>query len=130
MAFLSQEGILRMLSVLRLLHHLAQLVCTLLPPLIRGMVCERLLGTIQRECLGFLILLTECHPRPLLTKWVPHYNEGRPHLSLGPRIPELLPLLPAPPHEHRHRIPVCFGAVVRPILGGVHHEYRLGENAV
>jgi len=92
-------------------------------------LCQRLLGTIRRECLDFLIPLTECHPRHLLTKWVPHYNEGRPHMSLGPGIPEPLPHLPAPLHEHRHRIPACLRVVVRPILGGLHHEYQLGENA-
>jgi transposase InsO family protein len=50
--------------------------------------CERLVGTIRRECLDFLIPLNESHLRVLLKEWVRHYNEGRPHMSLGPGIPE------------------------------------------
>ena len=50
--------------------------------------CERLVGTIRRECLDFMIPLGEKHLRRILAEWVPHYNQGRPHLSLGPGIPE------------------------------------------
>ena len=50
-------------------------------------LCERLLGTLRRECLDFLIPLTENHLRHFLHAWVRHYNEGRPHMALGPGIP-------------------------------------------
>jgi len=50
--------------------------------------CERLVGTIRRECLDFLIPLHERHLRRILKEWVAHYNQGRPHSSLGPGIPE------------------------------------------
>ena len=50
--------------------------------------CERLIGTIRRECLDFLIPLGEGHLRRILREWVGHYNRGRPHSSLGPGIPE------------------------------------------
>jgi len=49
--------------------------------------CERLVGTIRRECLDFLIPLSESHLRVMLKQWVRHYNEGRPHMSLGPGLP-------------------------------------------
>ena len=49
--------------------------------------CERLIGTIRRECLDFMIPLGERHLRRLLSEWVRHYNSGRPHCSLGPGIP-------------------------------------------
>src|SRR5206468_7246151 len=51
-------------------------------------VCERLVGTIRRECLDFLIPFGERHLRRILLEWVTHYNQGRPHKSLGPGIPE------------------------------------------
>jgi putative transposase len=92
-------------------------------------VCERLLGTRRRECLDFLIPLTENHLRRLLNEWVPHYNAGRPHMSLGPGIPQPPPHVPPLLQEHRHRIPACLWVVVRPILGGLHHEYQLGQKA-
>jgi putative transposase len=36
--------------------------------------CERLIGTIRRECLDWLILLNERHRRSVLREWVAHYN--------------------------------------------------------
>ena len=49
---------------------------------------ERLIGTIRRECLDWMILLNERHLRVVLQRWVAHYNHGRPHASLGPGIPD------------------------------------------
>jgi putative transposase len=36
--------------------------------------CERLVGTIPRECLDFMIPLGEKHPGTILAEWVGHYN--------------------------------------------------------
>jgi hypothetical protein len=52
-------------------------------------------------------------------------DTGRPHMSLGPGIPQSTPHLPAPRQAHRHRLPAHLRVVARPILGGLHHEYRL-----
>jgi transposase InsO family protein len=79
-------------------------------------LCERLLGTLRRECLDFLIPLTENHLRRFLKEWVLHYNEGRPHMSLGPGIPQPPPHLPAPLHSHRHRIPAYLRVVALQFL--------------
>src|SRR5712692_8428737 len=90
-------------------------------------LCERLIGTLRRECLDFLIPLTAGHLRRLLHEWVPHYNEGRPHMSLGPGMPQPPPALPVALHAHRHRLPDHLRVVTRPILGGLHHAYELTE---
>jgi transposase InsO family protein len=92
-------------------------------------LCERLLGTLRRECLDYLIPLAENHLRGILAQWVPHYNTGRPHMSLGPGIPQAPPPLPVPLHVHRHQLPNHLRVVTRPILGGLHHEYRLAKVA-
>jgi putative transposase len=92
-------------------------------------LCERLFGTMRRECLDFVILLTENHVRRLLAAWIPHYNHGRPHMSLGPGISELPPPLPVTLHAHRHRLPAHLRVVSRSVLGGLHHEYGLAEQA-
>jgi putative transposase len=92
-------------------------------------LCERLLGTLRRECLDFMIPLTEHHLRRILAEWVRYYNAGRPHMALGPGIPQPPPYLPAPRQRHRHRLPAHLRVVTRPILGGLHHEYRLEERA-
>ena len=41
-------------------------------------LCERLIGTLRRECLDWMIPLTEDHLRRTLWSWLPHYNRGRP----------------------------------------------------
>jgi transposase InsO family protein len=92
-------------------------------------ICERLLGTLRRECLDFLIPLTENHLRRLLHAWMCHANQGRPHMSLGPGIPQPSAVLPVALQEHRHRLPAHLRVVARPILGGLHHDYRLEAKA-
>ena len=39
--------------------------------------CERLVGTVRRECLDFMIPLNERHLRMTLCPWVAHYNKQR-----------------------------------------------------
>jgi putative transposase len=92
-------------------------------------LCERLIGTLRRECLDFVIPLTEHHLRRLLHEWAAHYNEGRPHMSLGPGIPQPPSSLPALLCEHRHRWPKPSHVVACPILGGLHHDYQLAQQA-
>ena len=86
--------------------------------------CERLIGTIRRECLDSLIPLGEMHLRRILKEWVRHYNQGRPHSCLGPGVPD-----PGFGHQRikqcGHRIPIHHRVVAKPILNGLHHEYRL-----
>jgi putative transposase len=91
--------------------------------------CERLLGTLRRECLDFLIPLTENHLRRLLHEWVGYDNAGRPHMSLGPGMPQPPASWLVPRHIHWHRLPAHLQVVARPILGGLHHEYQLEVKA-
>lgn len=84
--------------------------------------CERLLGSLRRECLDFLIPLGEEHLRRILCTWKMHYNRGRPYASLGPGLPAPPPGLPVPPITS-HRLPRDARVVARSILGGLHHEY-------
>jgi len=51
-------------------------------------LCERLIGTLRRECLDWIIPLSEGHLSKVLASWMAHYNRGRPHSSLGPGIPD------------------------------------------
>ncbi|MGO9451555.1 MAG: integrase core domain-containing protein [Candidatus Binataceae bacterium] len=48
-------------------------------------LCERLIGTLRRECLDWIIPLTGEHLRKTLRSWLRHYNRGRPHSSFGAR---------------------------------------------
>jgi transposase InsO family protein len=86
--------------------------------------CERLLGTLRRECLDFQIPFGEAHLRHVLRIWQVHYNASRPHSRLGPGLPEPSPGLPAALIVG-HALPRAMRVVARPILGGLHHEYSL-----
>src|SRR5258706_7990487 len=86
--------------------------------------CERLVGTIRRECLDFLIPFTEGHLKQILREFIRHYNRGRPHSSLGPGIPEP-PQAKVPATVHRHKLPAGCRVKSTPVLGGLHHEYWL-----
>jgi transposase InsO family protein len=87
--------------------------------------CERIVGTLRRECLDFLIPLSENHVRRVLLEFKNFYNRGRPHASLGPGVPEPSDGLPAERTEHRHQLPDGACIVSKPVLGGLHHDYRL-----
>jgi transposase InsO family protein len=45
--------------------------------------CERVIGTIRRECFDYLIPLNERRLRRILREFLTHYNRGRPHSALG-----------------------------------------------
>jgi putative transposase len=92
-------------------------------------ICERVIGTLRRECLDFVIPLNEGHLHGFMKEWVAHYNSGRPHMSLGPGIPQPRPALPVSPSADRHLIPTGQRVVARAVLGGLHHEYRLEKRA-
>jgi putative transposase len=79
---------------------------------------------MRRECLDWLIPIHEEHLRSMLRKWVTHYNRGRPHASLGPAIPDPSPELKELA-ANGHHLPEHVRVVATPILGGLHHEYRL-----
>ena len=91
--------------------------------------CERLIGTMRRECLDWIIPFDEEHLRPFVREWATHYNRARPHMSLGLGVPEPNEQVPAPPLERRHQLPDCARVVAMPILGGLSHEYRLERAA-
>ena len=92
-------------------------------------ICERVLGTLRRECLDFAIPFTDTHLRQIFQDWVHHYNAGRPHMTLEPSLPQPPVSLPIPVYSHRHRLPEHRCVATRPILGGLHHEYRLDVEA-
>ena len=90
-------------------------------------ICERVIGTIRRECLDWMIPMSEAHLRWILRRWANHYNTGRPHSALGPGVPD-------PPNgservqfpKSRHRLAAGALVLARSVLGGLHHEYSFG----
>jgi transposase InsO family protein len=92
-------------------------------------LCERLIGTLRRECLDWIIPLTEDHLRRTLWSWLPHYNRGRPHTSLGPGLPVPRRPCQVQVQRQRHRFDRPSRMVAHPVLNGLHHEYSLLDRA-
>ena len=92
-------------------------------------VCERLIGTIRRECLDLVIPMSERHLRGVLWEWIRHYNRGRPHSSLGPGIPEGPSVDKDQGQSKRHSLPERSRIIATAILSGLHHEYQLERMA-
>jgi hypothetical protein len=75
-------------------------------------VAGRWVGTARRECLDQLLILSERHLRRVLTAFVAHYNEWRPHQGLQRQCP--VPLMPDG----------ADGRIVRrAVLAGITHDY-------
>ncbi len=80
---------------------------------------ERWVGTVRRECLDRLLILSRKHLERVLREYVDHYNRHRPHRALEQRPPLAKPP-PLPPSDTGSR---CLRR--RDRLGGLLHEYQL-----
>ena len=87
--------------------------------------CERVIGTLRRECLDYFIPLGRLHVHRTVKEWSCYYNRSRPHMSLGPGIPSPPVHLPARLQPTRHRIAGDLRVSARPVLSGLHHDYQL-----
>jgi transposase InsO family protein len=89
-----------------------------------------MIGTIRRECLDWLIPVSEAHLRAILKDWTAYYNGSPPHMALGPGVPDppATPML-ASKKNSRHRLGERLVVRARSVLGGLRHEYSLIETA-
>jgi putative transposase len=58
--------------------------------------CERLPGTLRRELLDRMLILSEAHLRAVLIEYQVHYNFARPHQGIAQRVPGCDREVPAP----------------------------------
>jgi hypothetical protein len=75
---------------------------------------ERAIGTLRRDCIDHVIVLSESHLRRLLRGYLDYYHGSRTHLSLEKDSPE--PRKVESPDQGR--------IVEFPRVGGLHHRYR------
>jgi transposase InsO family protein len=79
---------------------------------------ERWVRTVRAECLDWTLIWNCQHLQRVLTRYLEHYDTGRPHRGIELETP-----VPAPVATVT-RLPVC-GRVERiDVLGGLIHEYR------
>ena len=75
--------------------------------------CERMVGTLKRECLNHMIIFNEKHAKRVIREFLIFYHDDRTHQGLGQQTP-----------GGRKIEPPEMGPVkCRPVLGGLHHRY-------
>jgi transposase InsO family protein len=80
--------------------------------------CERVIGSIRRECLDHVIVMNERHLRRILREYVDYYHTCRSHWSLNKDSPET-----------RIVESLELGTIIAfSRVGGLHHRYaRIAE---
>jgi putative transposase len=71
-------------------------------------------GSARREMLDHVIVLDERHLGRLMGEYKQYFNGARPHQGIGQKIPT-----GTPPAADTMK-----PMVVKPVLGGLHHDYR------
>ena len=84
-------------------------------------VSERWVGTIRRELLDHVVVLSQRHLVALVTSFLRYYHEDRCHLGLARDTPDRRPVTPRPSPRAR--------VVALPRVGGLHHRYVWREAA-
>jgi putative transposase len=75
--------------------------------------CERFIGSLRRECLDHMLILSEQQLRRIVKEYVCYFNKDRPHQGIHQHIPSTPASSPSVEGE----------IVMRPVLGGLHHAY-------
>lgn len=79
---------------------------------------ERLIGSIRRECLDYVLVLSDRHLRRILTRYFAYYHRARTHLSLEKDASDTRPI--AGPAFGRRIIQF-------PEVGGLDHQSSGGR---
>jgi len=74
---------------------------------------ERFIGSVRRECLDHVVVLTERHLRRILTAYFAYYHRARTHLSLDKDAPDGRPI----------ERPELGNVIPIREVGGLHHRY-------
>ena len=81
-------------------------------------ICERFIGSVRREYLDHMLILSERQLYQITGEHVAYFNHARPHQEIDQRIPD-------PRKEDAFGVGErCRRIVGHPVLGGLHHDYR------
>ena len=80
-------------------------------------ICERTIGILRRELLGFIVPLNERHLNRLLCEYVEYYNHDRTHQGINCETPALKDISPETTMKDTKLIST-------PILNGLHYRYK------
>ena len=79
-------------------------------------ICERFLGSVRRECLDYIIILSQRQLHRVMKEYQEYFNHARPHQGIKQRIPC---------QQVQDAEPQMIGELIsRPVLGGLHTDYQ------
>ncbi len=79
-------------------------------------ICERFIGSVRRECLDHILILSDRQLYRLVREYVDYFNHARPHQGIASQIPQPC----AADQDNSQEGPI----IALPVLGGLHHDYR------
>lgn len=79
-------------------------------------LCERFLGSVRRECLDHLLIVSAGQLYRVTKEYVCFFNAARPHQGIEQQIPGQLGASWKEKHEGK--------IIAFPVLNGLHHDYR------
>ena len=81
--------------------------------------CERFIGSLKRECLNHMLILSQRQCRQIIKEYVGYYNHARPHQGINQRVPG---------QDDQDKILTYSGRVkAKPVLNGLHHDYSIAS---
>jgi len=80
--------------------------------------CERLIGTMKRECLDYFLIFNQPQLKRIVSNFADYYNQHRAHQGIEQRIPGQFsePRLPLS-NQVKGKV------IATPFLNGLHHSY-------
>jgi putative transposase len=79
-------------------------------------ICERFIGSLRRECLDHVIILSERQLWRVLHEYSVYFNGARPHQGIEQQRPDNV--------AARGAAQGTGHITAIPVLGGLHHDYR------
>ena len=77
-------------------------------------ICERFLGSVRREALDHLLIVSERQLSRILKAYIEYFNQSRPHQGIGQALP-----------DPKQISSLSKGKIVSfPVMGGLHHRYE------
>lgn len=80
-------------------------------------ICERFIGSVRRECLDHLLILSQNHVRGVIREYCEFFNRAQPHQGIDQQMPILSSRVGLPENARREVIGL-------PVLNGLHHDYQ------
>jgi transposase InsO family protein len=81
--------------------------------------CERFMGSLKRECLDHMLIISQRQCRQIVKEYISYYNHARPHQGINQLVPS---------RDDQDKILTLSGRVkAKSVLNGLHHDYSIAS---